>query len=401
MKKLLLLAVLFTSIFVLAACGGSTASQGVTDDKVIVGNTAATSGGLAFVGGPFRDAMRAYFTMVNEAGGVAGRQIEYIQYDDEFNAAQGLSLTQRLVEDDEVFALVGHFGTPTVGATQEYLDGVGIPRVYYATGISALFQPNAVDGQRGSFPVQPIFDAEGEVMVARAIGEFNALRIGVIYTNDDAGRGLLNGIRIRATESSRVLVEAQVAPDASDMSTAALQMISGGVDVVILAANQIPASVAARALALQGNTKPVITSYVNADASWLGLVSEVLSSFDIYASAWIDVAGSPEDLQEYITEVSKIDPALAGNAFAFAGWIAAATFVEGLRRVGDDPLTWENYINAMESAPVELPFGVVVDYANSRRVGTQAMAFLKATLVAGVPAWSSVQPIQTIDDILN
>ena len=401
MKKLLLLAVVFTSIFVLAACGGSSTAQGVTNDRVLVGNTAATSGGLAFVGGPFRDAMRAYFQMVNDEGGVAGRQIEYIQYDDEFNAAQGLSLTQRLVEDDQVFALVGHFGTPTVGATQEYLDGVGIPRVYYATGISALFQPNAVDGQRGSFPVQPIFDAEGEVMIARAIGEFGALRVGVIYTNDDAGRGLLNGIRIRAAQRSVVLVEAQVAPDASDMSTAALQMISGGVDVVLVAANQVPASVATRALAQQGSTVPVITSYVNADASWLGLVSEVVGSFDIYASAWIDVVGSPEDLEVYIREVSKIDPALAGNAFAFAGWIAAATFVEGLRRVGTDALTWENYINAMEASPVVLPFGVVVDYANSRRVGTQAMAFLKAGVVNGAPSWQSVQPIQTIDDILN
>lgn len=400
MKKLLLLGVLFTSIFVLSACG-SAASQGVTDERVLVGNTAATSGGLAFVGGPFRDAMRAYFTMVNEDGGVAGRQIEYIQYDDEFNPAQGLTLTQRLVEDDEVFALVGHFGTPTVGATQEYLDDIGIPRVYYATGISALFQPEAVDGERGSFPVQPIFDAEGEVMVARAIGEFDALRIGVIYTNDDAGRGLLNGIRIRAEQSSRVLVEAQVAPDASDMSTAALQMISGGVDVVILAANQVPASVAARALAQQGSTAPVITSYVNADASWLALIAEVIDSFEIYASAWIDVAGTPEDLETFVTEVSKIDPALAGNSFAFAGWIAAATFVEGLRRVGDDALTWENYIEAMESAPLELPFGVVVDYANSRRVGTQAMAFLKASMTADGPIWDSVQPIQTIEDILN
>jgi hypothetical protein len=145
----------------------------------------------------------------------------------------------------------------------------------------------------------------------------------------------------------------------------------------------------------------VITSYVNADASWLGLVNEVIGTFDIYASAWIDVLGSPEDLEVYVAEVSKIDPALAGNAFAFAGWIAAATFVEGLRRVGSDALTWENFIDAMESAPVELPFGVVVDYANSRRVGTQAMAFLKAGRVDGTPTWETIQPIQTIEDILN
>jgi len=83
-------------------------------------------------------------------------------------------------------------------------------------------------------------------------------------------------------------------------------MISGGVDVIILAANQVPASVAARSLAQQGSTVPVITSYVNADASWLGLVSEVLGSFDVYASAWIDVASSPEDLETYVTEEMRL-----------------------------------------------------------------------------------------------
>lgn len=400
MKKLLLLSVLFVGIFTLSACGREQA-QGVSDTRVVVGNTAATSGGLAFVGGPFRDAMIAYFNMVNEQGGVAGREIAYIQYDDQFDGAQGLALTQRLVEDDQVFALVGHFGTPTVGATRDYLNDIGIPRVYYATGISALFNPEAEGGARASFPVQPIFDAEGEVMVARAVGSLGASSVGVIYTNDDAGRGLLNGIRIRSEMLGVNLTEAQVAPDASDMSTAAQSMLSANVDVILIAANQVPASVAARALAAAGSSTPVVTSYVNADATWLTLVEEVLGSFDVYASAWIDVLGSPDDLNSFVTEVSKIDPALAGNAFAFAGWIAAATFVEGLRRVGEDDLTWESFIDAMESAPIELPFGVVVDYANNRRVGTQAMAFLKAGSTDGVLAWDTIQPIQTITDILE
>lgn len=400
MKKLLLLSVLFVGIFALSACGREQA-QGVSDTRVVVGNTAATSGGLAFVGGPFRDAMIAYFNMVNEQGGIGGREIAYIQYDDQFDGAQGLALTQRLVEDDQVFALVGHFGTPTVGATRDYLNDIGIPRVYYATGISALFNPEAEGGARASFPVQPIFDAEGEVMIARAVGSLGASSVGVIYTNDDAGRGLLNGIQIRANMLGVNLTEVQVAPDASDMSTAAQTLLSAGVDVILLAANQVPASVAARALADAGSSTPVVTSYVNADATWLTLIEEVLVSYDVYASAWIDVLGSPDDLNTFVTEVSKIDPALAGNAFAFAGWIAAATFVEGLRRVGDGELTWESYIDAMESAPIELPFGVVVDYASNRRVGTQAMAFLKAGSTDGVLAWETIEPIQTITDILE
>lgn len=404
MKKLVLALLVAVSVFTLAACGSDDAAQGVTDTTVKVGNTAATSGLLAFVGEPFVAGMNAYFDMVNEDGGVAGRTIEYIQYDDQFDGAQGLTYTQQLVEDDEVFALVGHFGTPTVSATQEYLAEVGIPTTYYATGVSALFNPNATEGERASFPVQPIYDAEGEVMVARAISELGAENIGVLYSNADDGRGLLNGIQLRAAELGVSLAAvAQVAPDADDMSTAAQLMLSSGVDVVLLAMNQAPAATAVRALNAAGSDVPVITSYVNADATWLSGVQDALGSFDIYASAWIDIfAENGVDFSEdYLLFAEEIGETYAANAYAFAGWIAAATFVQGLERVGEDPLTWENYINAMEEAPVELPFGVVVNYADGRRVGTQAMAFLQGSATDGVAAWETNQPIQTIDEILG
>ncbi len=403
MKKVLVALVMVFAVFTVAACGQDEFEQGVFEDRVIVGNTAATSGPLAFVGVPFKAGMDAYFNMVNEEGGVAGRMIEYIQKDDEFNAALGLSYTQELVEDDQVFALVGHFGTPTVSATREYLNEVGIPRVYYATGVSSLFNLNATGGERSSFPVQPIFDAEGEVMVARAIKDLGAERIGVIYSNADDGRGMLRGIQLRAGELGVALTSVvQVAPDADDMSTAAQIMLAANVDVVIVAANQVPAATAVRALDDANSTIPVITSYVNADATWLGGLVDVIGSFDIYGNAWIDIFnpdGTPTD--DYVLFAETIGEEFAANAFAFAGWIAAATFVEGLRRVGDEPLTWESFINAMEESPVPLPFGVVVDYANGRRVGTQAMALLKAAMVDGAPLWQTERPIETITEILG
>ena len=119
-------------------------SQGVTDTTVTVGNSAVTSGFLAFVGVPFNQGINAYFDMVNAAGGVNGRSIEFIEYDDEFSAPLGVTYAEKLLMDDEVFAFVGHFGTPTVSATLDYLIDAGIPQVYYATGISALFNENAI-----------------------------------------------------------------------------------------------------------------------------------------------------------------------------------------------------------------------------------------------------------------
>jgi ABC-type branched-subunit amino acid transport system substrate-binding protein len=404
MKKLVLVIALFIAVFTLSACDSGTDVPGVTDDTVKVGNTAATSGNLAFVGLPFKAGMDAYFNMVNEDGGVAGRTIEYIQKDDGFDAAVGQSLTQELVEDDEVFALVGHFGTPTVGATLEYLEEVGIPTVYYATGYRELFNTNATGNQKASFPVQPIYDAEGEVMFARAVGDLEAERVGVIYSNDDAGLGMLFGIQLRANELGTAPVAViQVDATSVDMSAAAQQMISADVDVVIVAANQGPATTAILALDAAGNESPVITSYVNADATWLAGVQSVLANFDIYASAWINIF--EEDgvtfTEDYTLFSTTVDAEYAANSFAFAGWIAAATFVEGLERVGEDELTWDSFIAAMEESPVELPFGVVVDFSDNRRVGTQAMAFLQGVVTEGVASFATIEPIQTIDEILG
>jgi len=403
MKKLLLGLLVFTGVFALAACGASDDTQGVYDDRVVVGNTAATSGGFASVGVPFNAAMQAYFDMVNADGGIGGRQIEFIHYDDEFDGAQGLTNTQRLVEDDQVFALVGHFGTPTVGATYEYLNELGVPRVYYATGISQLFNPAADGGERFSFPVQPIFDAEGEVMVARAVAEYDAEKIGVIYTNADDGRGMLNGIELRAQALGIELVTQQVAPDANDMSSAATALVSADVDAIIVAANQVPAEVAIKALYSASSEAPIFTSYVNAAESFIANLADEITSgqFPIYSNAWVNIFNADGSFNAGYLLFAEQNPDYAANSFAMAGWIAAHFFVEGLRRVGDDELTWDTYLEAMESAPVENPMGGIVDFADGRRAGTQSMALLQATVDGETYVWANHRAMEDIQAILG
>ena len=417
MKKLGLFLVLGLLVFTMAGCQEPEedpieTAQGVTDTTVTVGNSAVASGFLAFVGVPFNQGINAYFDMVNEDGGVNGRTIDFIEYDDEFSAPTGVTYAEKLLMDDEVFAFVGHFGTPTVSATLDYLIDAGIPQVYYATGISALFNENATGNERASFPVQPIYDAEGQVMVARAVGDFGAEKIGVIYTNDDAGMGISMGVRLQARLEGVTLIEAQVAGDAVDMSSAALTMVNADVDIVIVAASQIPAEIAVKALSAAGNDVDVLVSYVNAAPTFIANIAAELANFDVYANAWLDLFESDGTTTTaaydlYVVEISKEDAALAGNPYAMAGWIAAAFFVEGLERVADEPLTWANYIDAMEETPIENPFGGTVDFADGRRAGTQSMSLLKATIIpaAGDVAESYVfaafQPLETIDAILN
>ena len=153
--------------FIIGLLGGK-AAQGIdTENHVIhVGNTAATSGAFAAVGVPFNYAQEAYFwyftTQTEGYKDADGNKytIEMHHYDDGFDGVKGKTYTQKLVEEDKVFALVGHFGSNTVGATVDYIEEQGIPMVYGVCGVSDLYNT-----EKNIMTVQPIYDTEGQSMV--------------------------------------------------------------------------------------------------------------------------------------------------------------------------------------------------------------------------------------------
>ncbi|SHI93732.1 ABC-type branched-chain amino acid transport system, substrate-binding protein [Geosporobacter subterraneus DSM 17957] len=401
-RKLLLImaAFLVVSVF-LTACGGRVeTAQGVTESTIKVGNSAATSGPLAPVGVPFKAGIEAYFKMVNEAGGVNGRKIEYIHQDDEFNPEKGKAALDRLINDEKVFALVGHFGTPIVGATLNDIKEAGIPAVYFATGTGILYNENATGKDRGIYPVQPVYPMEGRIMAAWAKGEFKGSKVGVIYTNDDAGKDLLKGIKQEAESmGDLVVIEQQVAPGAENVSAAVTKLKDENVDVVIIAAIQGTFPQIVKELAKQGMDKPAITTYVNVDQRMTEAVkADIAGKFDIFGNAWVDMSKPEiENYRKWIKETSKED--LSSNAYAMTGWIAAHFFTEGLKRVDGD-LTWESYMNALESAPIQNPFGGTIDFSEGKRLGTQQMSLSKMNPSAA-SGWESYIGFKGIDEILG
>ena len=397
-KKIALLLASLTLTMAFAGCNKKEeAAQGVTDTTIKVGNSAATSGAFAPVGVPFNAGIEAYFKMVNEKGGVNGRTIEFVHTDDEFNPEKGKAALDKLVNDDKVFAVVGHFGTPVVGATLDDLKEIGIPAVYFATGTGILYNENATKGEGDNiFPVQPVYPMEGRIMTAWAKGEFKADKIGVIYTNDDAGKDLIKGIETEAENIGGMeVVSEQVAPGAEDVSSAVTKIKNADVDVVIIAGIQGTFPQIAKELAKQGNTKPAITTYVNVDKTMVDLVkADVADKFDIYGNSWVDV--TKPAMQEF---ASTVPEEFAANAYAMTGWIAADFFVKGLEKV-EGEITWENYIAAMEKEPIENPFGGMIDFANGKRLGTQEMSLAKMDLTSPT-GWMPYVGFKNIDTILG
>lgn len=405
MKKLIALILALVMVFALVACGsgGSQSAQGVTKDSVKIANSAATSGALAGVGLPFLAGINGYLDMVNEAGGIDGRKIEFLHQDDEFDPVKGLAALEKFVEDEKVFAIVGHFGTPVVGATLENLKEYGIPAVYFATGIGQLFSAKATTNAEGYniFPIQPLYITEGQLMVARGVGTFGATKIGMIYTNDDAGKNMLDGAQTKANELGIPLVSEQVAVGAADVSAAVTSILSQGVDFVIVGAIQATMPTIVKELAAQGNKAPGITTYVNAAITISEQIdAEIEGKFDMYVSSWkIRDAEHQSDVDLFM---KWVDPEHTDNADAESGWIAAHVFCEGLRRLEGKEVTWEAYMKALESAPINIPFGGTISFADGARTGVSSMQLSKCNVddPSGT-GWELVYPFATMEEIIN
>jgi ABC-type branched-subunit amino acid transport system substrate-binding protein len=379
--------------------------QGITATEVHVANSAATSGAYAPVGVPFNAGIQAYFDMVNKQGGVDGRKIVFSHVDDQFDPAKGAAALTQFVEDDKEFAIVGHFGTPVVAATVDQLKQYGIPAVYFATGIGQLYSDHATTNETGRnlLPVQPIYRTEGSIMTAYASAKFGAKKVGIIYTNDDAGMDLEKGAVAQLKKLGIDYVEQQVAAGAADVSSAVTAIKSANVDFIIVASIQATMPTIVKELANQGVNKDCITTYVNVSSAMSDAVQkDIAGKFDLYGLGWVDYSSDTAKaaLAEY---QGHIDPQYATNAYAQTGWIAGTFFVEGLKRLVGKPVTWDSYIAAMESAPIQNPFGGLIDYSGGKRLGTQEMNLSKVVAKdANNPTgWQLVSPLKSLDALLS
>lgn len=421
MRKLRLVsgAFLLAATLVVTSCGPKPeVAQGVTETTVKIGNAATTSGAFAAVGIPFNAGIKARIAHENKTK-VGGRTIEFVTYDDGGLAAQGAQMVEKLVEDDEVFAIVGHFGTWTVGQTLPYLRDKGIPMVYAATGINQLYFEESP--KNPVFAVQPIYRTEGKILVARALKEADLFgtvdKLGVIYTTEDAGYSIKVGVddQLKAMGKEAIAVYAPVAPG-GDYGAAATALKDAGVKAIIVATNQSYFPGIATAVSAIDLKVPLLTSYVSAATGYIP-EAVVNNGVDVYTNAWVDLtsekgvagatvynehieAAKTEEVIDATEYAYSVNPAL--SAFAIAGYIAADIFITGLKRVDEakEVLNWENYIAALEEKAVEFPMGGPVDFTNGKRHGLDQLSLLKAGHPDGVYALEVAKPLENLATIM-
>ncbi|MBM3491211.1 MAG: ABC transporter substrate-binding protein [Alphaproteobacteria bacterium] len=181
----------------LALASGAALAQnkygpGVTDKEIKIGNTNPYSGPASSYG-TIGKAISAYFKMVNEQGGINGRQINFISLDDGYQPPKAKEQVRRLVEKDEVAALFQTLGTPTNSAIHEYMNEAKVPHLFVATGATKWGNPKEFPWTMG---FQPTYQTFGRIAAAYILKNHPNAKIGILYQNDDYGKDYLHGLEL-------------------------------------------------------------------------------------------------------------------------------------------------------------------------------------------------------------
>src|SRR5882757_1219335 len=180
---------------VLAAALSSPASAqkkydvGVTDTEIKIGNIVAYSGPVSSLG-VIAKVEDAYFRKINDEGGINGRKIKFISYDDAYSPPKSVEQARKLVESDEVLLIFNPVGTPSNVAIQKYLNAKKVPQLFVGTGAARWNDPKEFPWTMGW---QPNYQNEGRIYAKYLLTEKPDARIAVLYQNDDLGKDYLRG----------------------------------------------------------------------------------------------------------------------------------------------------------------------------------------------------------------
>ena len=195
-KRIIRIAALSTAVIALAATSGGALAQkkydtGATDTEIKIGNIMPYSG-PASAYGVIGKTEAAYFKMINAEGGINGRKINFVSYDDGYSPPKAVEQARKLVESDEVLLVFNPLGTPSNTAIQKYLNAKKVPQLFVATGATKWNDPKNFPWTMGW---QPSYQSEARIYAKYLIKEKPNAKIAILFQNDDFGKDYLKGLK--------------------------------------------------------------------------------------------------------------------------------------------------------------------------------------------------------------
>ena len=391
-------ALLASASLLLAACGGGEEgggsgggggegnATGVTESTIKVGTHMPLTGPVAPGYSEIPTGAKAYLDFVNAEGGFNGRTIEYVVEDDTYNPSKTSEVVDKLVLQDEVFAVLGGLGTPTHGAVLQTLNDQEVPDLFVSSGALAWDQPEQYPW---TFGYQPDYEVDGKILGQYIQENFPDAKIGLYLQGDDLGRDGAKGIK--------GIVEDQVVKEVTYVAGQALgnqvkELQDAGADLVV--GFNVPAySAGLLGGARDLGWKPtVMFSSVGADAQLVGTIIATRSKGAVdaatasrimdgtYSTSYFPTVDTPDNpwVQKFgeIWDEHGTDGELTN--FRIYGMMQAYLFVSALQAAGED-LTRESLVEAIRSdgSSWKGPWLAPLDYSEETHRGISGAKVVK------------------------
>ncbi|HEX7792537.1 MAG TPA: ABC transporter substrate-binding protein [Afipia sp.] len=349
--------ILLATVATFVATSGSALAQkkydaGATDTEIKIGSIMPYSG-PASAYGIIGKTQAAYFNKINSEGGINGRKINFISYDDGYSPPKAVEQARKLVESDEVLLVFGALGTPSNSAIQKYMNTKKVPQLFVATGATKWNDPKEFPWTMGW---QPNYQSEGRIYAKYLMKEKPAGKIGILYQNDDFGKDLLKGLKdgLGAKGASMIVAEEPYETSVPTIDSQVVALKAKGADVFVSITTPKFGAQSIKKVAELG-WKPLFI--INNVASSTGSVikpagfdnaQDVISATygkDPTDPQWKDDPGVKNFdafLAKYFPEGNRADSSVA------FGYSTAQTMVHVLKACGDN-LTRENVMKQAAS----------------------------------------------------
>ncbi|GGC65825.1 ABC transporter substrate-binding protein [Chelatococcus reniformis] len=340
LRSTAILALAFGAALASPALAQKTYDTGATDTEIKIGQTIPLSGPASAYGGIGR-VQAAYIRMINDQGGINGRKINLIQYDDAYNPPKTVEQVRRLVESDEVLATFQIIGTPPNAAVQKYLNDKKVPQLLASTGATRFTDPK-------NFPwtiaFNPNYQSEAHIYAKYILTNFPNGKIAILFQNDDLGKDYVKGLKDALGPRANMIV-AEASYELSDPTVDAqmVKLKASGADVFFNVTTPKFGAQSIRKAAELGwkpalhildiNATPVSQTLVPAGLENAKDIVSVNYGKDPLDPQWTDDAG----MKKYKAFMAKWAPNEdADSGIATYGYSTAALLVQILQQAGDN-----------------------------------------------------------------
>lgn len=324
---------LAAGLLLCAWTSASAAEVGVFEDRVVFGQSAAFSGPAQELGKNMRRGIRAAFREANDRGGVHGRRLELVSLDDAYEPEAAIANTRRLIEEEQVFALIGAVGTPTSRSATPIAADADVPYIAPFTGAAFLRDPQWTN----IINLRASYYQETEEMVARLTGDLDIQRIAVLYQDDSFGRAGYRGVRRALDRRNMDAAALAVYPrNTTAVKTALLELRRRTPEAVIVVGSYQPvAAMIAWSRHIGFDPVFITISFVGSNALAQKLGSEGAGVF-VTQVVPFPLGTEPRIVDRYRNALAVHAPDAEPGFVSLEGYLAGRLAVAALERAGTD-----------------------------------------------------------------